>query len=358
MERFWAVGVLLLAGVILVEACNYCVSKEQCQKEMSIPYFFCSTTQVCCEVLRSNSPDTDAGYGGKGSEKEIKNVPITPFPGSERPPPPAVTQVQGLSNSCGLGVRKNVTDTQSKPGQFPWVVAVFNRSDQYYAGGTLISAGVVLTAAHRVSHLGPEQIYVRAGLWNLESTTKPFLSEARDVDRIESHELFDYESAANNLALLFLNTPFELEDHIKTIRLPSSNKAIEGQFCTLAGWAWPSRIRTQDQGIMKKMGLSILDRNTCQNQLRRAVDMGNDFTLPQSLICTGGLPDRQVSLAGGSALFCSIDEKNPDIYEQVGIVSWIKDCGQDCVIETYTDVFMFREWIRSRIGMHSCINNI
>jgi len=71
MERFWAVQVLLLAGLILGEACSYCVSREECQKEISTSFYTCSITQVCCEVLRSNSQETDTGYGGKVSLQRI-----------------------------------------------------------------------------------------------------------------------------------------------------------------------------------------------------------------------------------------------------------------------------------------------
>ncbi|XP_016946005.3 phenoloxidase-activating factor 2 [Drosophila suzukii] len=346
MERFWAVQVLLLACLILGEACSYCVPREECQKEISSSFYPCSISEVCCEVIRSDSQETVTGYGGKRPEKEFPNVDITPWPPKKSNPPPAGTQVQGMSNPNGLGITKYVTDGQSKPGQYPWVVALFNGS-QYFAGGSLISAGVVLTAAHRVSFLETEQIFVRAGVWNLEPTTNPFASYVRGVKRIESHDHFDYASGANDLALLFLKTPFELEGHIRTIRLPFANKAIEGLCCTLAGWEWPAK----DQGsssIMKKVELRILGRNTCQNELRRTIDMGNSYTLPQSLICTRGVAG--VSLAAGSPLFCSIDEKNPHIYEQIGIVSWGKDCGQSGVLEAYTDVFMFMEWITSRIG--------
>jgi len=48
---------------------------------------------------------------------------------------------------------------------------------------------------------------------------------------------------------------------------------------------------------------------------------------------------------GGSPLFCSIGDRDKDIYMQVGIVNWGISCGLENVPATYTDVAMFREWI-------------
>ncbi|KAH8366414.1 hypothetical protein KR084_004927, partial [Drosophila pseudotakahashii] len=266
----------------------------------------------------------------------------------ETPTTEFTSQQKGLSNPLGLDPTKSVTDDQAKPGQYPWVVALFNGS-QYWSGGSLISAGVVLTAAHRVWTMSPDQIVVRAGEWDIEFETESFQSEVRDVERIVVHESFDYFTGANNLALLFLKTTFELKDHIRPIGLPQSNRSFHGRRCMAAGWG---KITFQDHSyssILKKVELPIVDRNKCQDKLRRT-KLGWNYNLVQSLICAGGEPDKDVCYGdGGSALFCSIVGGNPHIYEQVGIVSWGMDCGQKDVPGTYTDVALFRDWILKRI---------
>jgi len=329
----------------------------------------------------------------------------------------------GMSNANGLQHFEGDSTETAKPGQYPWAVALIHEK-KYLAGGSLIRPGVVLTAAHRVVDKNAAKIVVRAGDWDLVNNTERFKIEQREVVRIKIHEEFQFSSGANNLALLFLKSDFQMSDNIRTICLPDPRKTFEGRRCIVAGWGKISfqdksfstilkkvelpmvdkrtcqnqlrqtglgpnyqlpeslicaggelnrdacygdggsalfcSVGGENSGVFEQAGivnwgiecgqveLRILGRNTCQNELRRTIDMGNYYTLPQSLICTRGVAG--VSLAAGSPLFCSIDEKNPSIYEQVGIVSWVKDCGQNGVLETYTDVFMFMEWITSRIG--------
>ncbi|XP_016963798.1 phenoloxidase-activating factor 2 [Drosophila biarmipes] len=328
MVPFWAVEIVFLASVILSEACNYCVPRYQCKTVHPTNYnssFACAYNNHCCNELKETLP-------------EIK---ITPWP-PVRNQPSAPSQEPGLSNPDGLGMTKYVTEDQSKPSEFPWVVALF-KENQYFSVGSLVSAGVVLTAAHGVSHLIPGQICVRAGEWDFKSTT----AETRDVERIVSHENFDYMSGANNLALLFLKTPFKLEDHIRTIWFPVSQKQFEERRCTAAGWGInTSQVQSR---VMKKVELPILNRNTCQDQLRRTI-LGSGYNLPQSLICAGGITGQVACpVDGGSPLFCSVDANKPHGYEQVGIASWSIDCALRGVPEIFTDVTMFKEWISEKI---------
>ncbi|XP_044249500.1 phenoloxidase-activating factor 2-like isoform X2 [Drosophila takahashii] len=368
MRRFWAIEVLLLGYVVLGEACKYCVPKENCLQQSTTFYSVCFHSEVCCEVLRDNndiwSQKTETveqqavfTYGPLPPQKKVPEIGITYWPPTTTPPPPQpTTQIpksgeigqKGLSNPLGLDLTKCVTDEQAKPGQYPWVVALFNGS-QYWSGGSLISAGVVLTAAHRVWSMKPDQIVVRAGEWDIESETESFRSEERDVERIVVHESFDYLTGGNNLALLFLKTPFELKNHIRPIGLPQSIGSLNGRRCTAAGWGKITFQAHSYSSILKKVELPIVERKTCQDMLRRT-KLGWSYNLAQSLICAGGESDKDTCYGdGGSALFCSVEGGNPDIYEQVGIVNWGMDCGQKDVPGTYTDVALFRDWILPKI---------
>jgi len=247
-----------------------------------------------------------------------------------------------------LDFGQEVTEDQSKPGQYPWVVALFS-NNEYFAGGSLIAPNVVLTTAHRLRYKTAEDIVVRAGEWDLDSEEEDFAFEEREVKRITIHEKFDYPSGANNLALLFLDEPYELKDHIRTICLATSLKSYDGRRCIVAGWG---KIKLEDldnSAILKKVELPVLNKNTCQEQLRN-ITLGCHYQLPESLICTGGGIGRYVcSGDGGSALFCPIGCENSVVYEQIGIVNWSIKCGQQNTPATYTDVGMFRTWIAEKI---------
>ncbi|KAI8042158.1 hypothetical protein M5D96_003460, partial [Drosophila gunungcola] len=218
-------------------------------------------------------------------------------------------QVTGKSNPRGLGPSVYVTNDQSVPGQYPWVVLIFYQDilGTHIFGGSLIRPGVF---------------------------------EERGVDKIVRHERFDFKTGANNLALLFLNAPFELQDHIRIIALPEPQSNYDGLHCTAAGWGKKNFGDRDLSNIMKKV------------DLRMRTNLGNSFNLPESLMCAGGDLNKDTCTGdGGSALFCPIGAEDSGLYEQVGIVNWGMECGHQDVPATYTNVAMFRQWIEDQLSV-------
>ncbi|XP_037710713.1 phenoloxidase-activating factor 2 [Drosophila subpulchrella] len=260
----------------------------------------------------------------------------------------------GMSNADGLQQIKGFSEDYAKPGQYPWAVALIHEK-KYLAGGSLIRPGVVLTAAHRLMEKNAADIVVRAGDWDLGRSYEDFKVEQREVERMKIHEGFNFSSGANNLALLFLKSDFQMSDNIRTICLPDPRKSFEGRRCIVAGWG---KIHFPDKSfstILKKVELPMVDKRTCQNQLRQT-KLGSNYQLPESLICAGGELNRDACYGdGGSALFCSVKElriiggKDSGVFEQAGIVNWGLECGQQDVPGTYTDVAMFRYWIEEHL---------
>ncbi|KAH8334432.1 hypothetical protein KR059_010136, partial [Drosophila kikkawai] len=230
-------------------------------------------------------------------------------------------------------------------------IAVFINGT-FIGGGTIIAPGVVLTSAHKVRHVSEADIVVRAGEWDLSTTDEEFSYEESRVKKIARHEEFNYRTGANNLALLFLETPFEIKDHIRTICLPKEVKSLAGKRCMVAGWGRQTYTEAHNSDILKKIDLPMVSRDTCQRQLRKTV-MGRSYSLAPSLICAGGELDKDACLGdGGSALFCALEDGS-DRYEQVGIVNWGIQCGKKDVPATYTNVAMFKEWIDSKVAENS-----
>ncbi|KAH8366419.1 hypothetical protein KR084_004937 [Drosophila pseudotakahashii] len=254
----------------------------------------------------------------------------------------------GLSNANGLQFFNNITEDQALPGQYPWSVALIYNGE-YLAGGSLIKPGVVLTAAHRLVSVSPTDLLVWAGDWDLASTREQFKAEHHEVERIQIHEKFHFSSGANNLALLFLKSEFQLSDNIRTICLPEARKSFEGRRCIVAGWG---KIKFHDEShstILKKVELPMVGKKICQQQLQQTI-LGFQYQLPESMICAGGVIDRDAcSGDGGSALFCSIGGENSGLFEQAGVVNFGIECGQKDVPGTYTDVAMFRHWIDEQL---------
>nr|XP_044251055.1 phenoloxidase-activating factor 2-like [Drosophila takahashii] len=246
-----------------------------------------------------------------------------------------------LDNLCGLG-------NPSGPGQYPWVVALYKRGN-YIGGGSLIAPGVVLTAAHLVMNISANEIVVRAGEWDMASTSEQFRHEERSVVRVEPHEDFSFEASTNNIALLYLKSPLELKAHIRTICLPGEGKTFDQKSCLMAGWGKRSFQDPYNSSKQKSVEMPMVKREDCQNQFRRT-RLHRNFELHESLICAGGQRDKDACTADdGSPLFCALDN-DPNRYEQAGIVSFGIGCSQANVPGTFTNVAMFRDYIDEKLA--------
>ncbi|XP_017060039.1 phenoloxidase-activating factor 2-like [Drosophila ficusphila] len=254
----------------------------------------------------------------------------------------------GLSNPDGLGIDVKVTDGYSRPGEYPWVVALFSKG-QFFAGGSLIKPGVVLTASHLLESKVAEDIMIRAGAWNIAARAEQLPHEERQVTSIVRHENFTFATGGNNIALLFLSLPFELKTHIRTMCLPRQGKSFDQGRCFVAGWGKVSYQDSQLSNVQKKIQLPLVNREVCQDQLRKT-PLGPDSVLPDSLLCAGGERNKDTCRGdGGSPLFCPM-EGDPERYEQAGIVNWGIKCGTENIPAIYTNVALFRDWIDQHVA--------
>lgn len=303
-------------------------------EEENIPTFIYFPTRPTVSSEPQNNvstePDVPITYWPlKGS-----GAPTNDGAQAEQPKPTERTQPGGRCNTTGL---------------YSWVVALFYE-EVYLTGGSLISPKVILTAAHNtMNKMNEDRIVVRAGEFVMNTTNEPIQYEERVVERIVRHEGFIFQSGINNVALIFVKTPFVLNDHIGVLTLPSRQASFEGRRCTVAGWDLASSHDQSRMRIIKKLELTVLDRTTCVAQFRNTT-LGRNFDLHPSLICARSEINRDFCFGGGGyALFCSLGDENPHVFEQAGIVAWGMGCGLD-LPGIYTNVAMFRSWIYNRIA--------
>lgn len=220
----------------------------------------------------------------------------------------------------------------------------------YECGGSLIAPTVIVTAAHCVQNRAAYSLIVRAGDWDIQTNDELLQHQNRRVSEIILHEKFKKRSLFNDIALLILDSPYELQDHIRPICLPPAEANFDFCRCFVTGWGKDSfGVEGKQQAILKKFILPVMPRNQCQLNLR-TTRLGHYFNLHESFICAGGEIGKDACKKdGGSPLVCPIANKDGQFY-QAGIVAWGIGCGKENIPGLYANVPHLRSWIDEKLS--------
>ncbi|KAH8325062.1 hypothetical protein KR074_004708, partial [Drosophila pseudoananassae] len=239
----------------------------------------------------------------------------------------------GAYDLNGQDLSGSYREKETSPGQYPWVIAVLDHRDslnRYIGGGSLISFSVVLTGVEALSDAGEADLLVRAGEWNVSTTSESYPHVDRQVKRIVRHEQFNKETGDNDLALLFLTAPFSAQPNIRPICLAEENSVFGG--CFYNGWGMEQTTSIEYPSVLKKVPINV------KNNL-------NSRYISDYLIL-GQASKRSIGCKGdsGSPLVCPVP-RNPNRFRQVGILI----CGRDGRPGVFTNVAKFHPWITRQL---------
>ncbi|XP_074600229.1 trypsin-like serine protease domain-containing protein masquerade isoform X2 [Brevipalpus obovatus] len=267
-------------------------------------------------------------------------------------PPPR----QATPYSCGIkGTHRRespriVGGSDALPGEWCWQVALINSDNQYICGGALIGSQWVLTAAHCITSLvrNGENIFIRVGDYDLSSKVKSKYAQTQQVSTTYIHHNHNGQTLDNDIALLKMQSPVNMNDSICLVCLPArgSNRS-PGQRCTVTGYGYrdeagPIALRIREADV------PVVDDQECTGKINAVTE--KLFILPSSSFCAGGEEGNDACQGdGGGPLVCEVD----GFYELTGLVSWGFGCGRQDVPGVYVKVSNFIGWINQIISVNN-----
>ncbi|KAH8380911.1 hypothetical protein KR200_004103 [Drosophila serrata] len=210
----------------------------------------------------------------------------------------------------------------------PWQVAILHHGLQF-CGGAIYSERIILTAAHCLREKNAKDLSVRAG-----SSLWIFGGQKIGIAKIVPHHKykFVYGSDPYDIAVLFLQTPLQLGNDVKTIPL-AQKKPEPGSEAIVSGWG---RKYSFSQGSIYLRGVNVViqDHLKCTLALasqKKAVTKDN--------VCAAATGRDACQGDSGGPL---VDIKSGQL---IGIVSWGYGCADSNYPGIYADVAFFKDWI-------------
>jgi len=294
----------------------------------------------------------------------VNATPATPSP--DTPPPPETPNSCGLPDFCKYDFEAGryfcfaavLNGMDAVNGKWLWI-ALFGRRaadgslGDWFCGGTLISARYVLTAAHCLRPGQEGSVDVRLGDLRLSNPTDTDHQD-RGVAEIIRHP--DYRGKQNDIALVRLDRPAELNTAVRPLCLPQQDQLVATEtFVEMAGWGRVG-FDGQQPDVLQQVSLVVTDPETCEQAFRNAPQFEQNFPggFNNSKVCAGSRDavarDACPGDSGGPLMWSRGQTSyRLSIYELVGVVSTGIGCGNPDFPGIYTRVSSYVDWINSNM---------
>ncbi|XP_026479553.1 coagulation factor IX-like [Ctenocephalides felis] len=225
------------------------------------------------------------------------------------------------------------------------VDAKYGPGTGHFCGATVLTPTAVLTAAHCVNDdsktVDKSLIMVAAGSLDLNDTE---YTSMRTVKSIVTHEDFEHDGWFNDLAIIFLSTPLNLENTNVSAIGVRQEPVSAGSNCTASGWGSTEPLEEdQDNSdlifytsqTLLAVDLLVWDKEDCEKIYNRKLHEG--------MMCAGHETVIKDTCPG--------DSGGPLVCDGLltGIVSFGKQCGQLGVPGVYTNVADYWQWINETL---------
>lgn len=244
---------------------------------------------------------------------------------------------------------KIVGGVPAKDGAHPWQVSLVvaeipDPGAGHFCGGSIYNTKWIVTAAHCMPGLTPDNLDVVVGTNTLKTGVK-----RHDVKRILVHGAYEKHAPQDSdIALIELKEPVEFGDKVKAIPVlapQDEGKAlVAGKELVVTGWG----AMEEGGGVtrtLQEVAVPFVTKKSCADPLA----YGDSIT--DNMICAG--------LTAGGKDSCQGDSGGPLVIVSdpllVGVVSWGEGCARPGKPGVYTRISNFKSWIEDCVAGKKCL---
>ncbi|XP_077294825.1 trypsin-like [Arctopsyche grandis] len=254
---------------------------------------------------------------------------------------PVICPRDSSNNARFIGSQQS--DIQKAPYQVALLINHWQKFQILVCGGAIIRPNVVITAAYCIHGTTSAKWRVRAGSANYNSG-----GQIANVKTYIEHSEFDKLIRVNDVALLFLSSPFSLGTNVKAINISMyTSDMTSSNNATATGWGSPQVDKCLTRNL-RELTLKIIDIKNC------SASYPDKFT-SNNMICGKRLNSAKY-LFENRRTICRGDIGGPlrenENNTLIGIISWGNGCANINNPIVFTNVMKYMDWINSNLSVN------